>query len=377
MSQSPVNLANPYATVLVETTLGQLCGTKQLFWHRYTILKLLGRGGFGVTFLARDCKLPGRPLCVIKQLCPKVKDPAALEKARHRFEQEAKTLSRLGGHAQIPQLLNYFEVSGEFYLIQEYVPGLTLSQELRRLGPFSEDKIKEFLLEILPLLQYVHDRRVIHRDIKPANVLRCQMDGRLVLIDFGAVKERLAVSTEQSALRSLSTQFVGTVGFAPPEQLSLRPMYASDIYALGVTCLYLLSGKSPSDWHYEYLTGVIKWRESLYVSDYFGQVLDKMLRVSPRERYQSAKEVQRALELESHLESLKPCLSNQPLTLPLAPPAIPSYQKEYISPGGQTALAIRAWQLRLQAKQEKQKLLKAGFTTLLPSTTSRPQPSKG
>ncbi len=377
MSQSPVNLSHPHAAVLIETTLGQLCGTKQLFRDRYTILKLLGRGGFGVTFLARDCKLPGRPLGVIKQLCPKVKDPTALDKARHRFKQEAKTLSRLGSHAQIPQLLDYFEIDGEFYLIQEYVPGMTLSQELRRLGPFPEAKVKRFLLEILPLLQYVHDRRVIHRDIKPANILRCQIDQRLVLIDFGAVKERLVVSTEQSAMRSLSTQFVGTVGFAPPEQLSLRPMYASDIYALGVTCLYLLSGKSPADLQYEYLTGVIKWREALYVSDYFGQILDKMLRVSPRERYQSAQEVQRALELESHLESLQPCLSSQPLPLPVPPPLIPSYQKEYVSPGLQTAVAIRAWQARVQAKREKQKLLKAGFTTLLPATTGRPKPSQG
>jgi serine/threonine protein kinase len=377
MSQSPVNLSHPHATVLVETTLGQLCGTKLLFRERYTILKLLGRGGFGVTFLARDCRLPGRPLCVIKQLCPKVKDPAALDKARHRFKQEAKTLSRLGCHAQIPQLLDYFETNGEFYLVQEYVPGLTLSQELRRSGPFSEVKAKQFLLEILPLLQYVHDQRVIHRDIKPANILRCQVDGRLVLIDFGAVKERLVVSTEHSAMRSLSTQFVGTVGFAPPEQLSLRPMYASDIYALGVTCLYLLSGKSPADLQYEYLTGVIKWRETLYVSEYFGQVLDKMLRVSPRDRYQSAKEVQRALELESHLDSLKPCLSSQPLTLPTPLPQIPSYQREYISPGVQTALAIREWQSRLQAKREKQKLLKAGFTTLLPAMAGRPKPAKG
>jgi serine/threonine protein kinase len=376
MSQSPVNLVNPHASILDETMLGQLCGTKKFFRDRYSILKLLGRGGFGVTFLARDCQLPGRPLCVIKQLCPKVKERAALEKARCRFKQEAKTLSRLGSHAQIPQLLDYFEINGEFYLIQEYVPGLTLSQELRRSGPFPEIKVKQLLLEILPLLQYVHDCRVIHRDIKPANILRCQIDGRIVLIDFGAVKERLVVASDHSAMRSVSTQFVGTVGFAPPEQLSLRPMYASDIYALGVTCLYLLSGKSPNDLQYEYLTGIIKWRETVYVSDYFGQVLDKMLRVSPRERYQSAQEVLRALELESHLETLKPCLSNQPLTLPTPVPPIPSYQKEYISPGVQTALAIREWQSRLQAKREKQKLLKAGFT-MLPSAIGRAKPIKG
>ena len=349
MDCSPTDLANFRSGILDQTYLGQICGSKQLFRDRYEIRKLLGRGGFGVTFLARDRKLPSSPLCVIKQLCPKVQDQAALQKARQRFEQEAKALGRLGSHSQIPQLLNYFEAEGEFYLVQEYIRGSTLNKELRQSGVFSEEKVRKFLRELLPLLRYVHKNRVIHRDIKPPNILRCEDDGRLVLIDFGAVKERISTA-DHSSIRT-STQFVGTIGFAPPEQLSLRPVYASDIYAVGVTCLYLLTGKAPIEFEYEPTTGDIKWRNCVQVSDHFGRVLDKMLRVSACDRYQSAEDVLRALELEPHLDYLLPCMSNQPLA---AAPSQPSSSREFVSPLVRTAIAIREWQVRLQERREAQ-----------------------
>ena len=349
MDCSPTNLANFRSGILDQTYLGQICGSKQLFRDRYEIRKLLGRGGFGVTFLARDRKLPSSPLCVIKQLCPKVQDQVALQKARQRFEQEAKALGRLGSHSQIPQLLNYFETGGEFYLVQEYIRGSTLNKELRQSGVFSEQKVKEFLQEFLPLLRYVHKNRVIHRDIKPPNLLRCEEGGRLVLIDFGAIKERIS-TVEQSSIRT-STQFVGTIGFAPPEQLSLRPVYASDIYAVGVTCLYLLTGKAPIEFDYESTTGDIKWRNWVQVSEHFGRVLDKMLRVSPCDRYQSAEDVLQALELEPYLDYLLPCMSNQPLATTLT---APSHSREFVSPLVRTAIAIREWQSRLQARRDAQ-----------------------
>ena len=348
MDCSPTDLANFRSDILDQTYLGQICGSKQLFGERYEIRKLLGRGGFGVTFLARDRGLPSSPLCVIKQLCPKVQDAAALQKARERFEQEAKALARLGSHSQIPQLLNYFETSGEFYLVQEYVHSHTLNKEVRQSGVFSEEKVKAFLREFLPLLRYVHKNRVIHRDIKPPNLLRCKDDGRLVLIDFGAVKERIA-AIEHSSIRP-STQFVGTIGFAPPEQLSLRPIYASDIYAVGVTCLFLLTGKAPIEFDYKPTTGEIEWRDLVQVGDYFGRVLDKMLRVSACDRFQSAEAVLRALELEPYLEGLLPCLSHQPLASPIAP----SQSREFVSPLKRTAIAIREWQARLQERRETQ-----------------------
>ena len=146
---------------------------------------------------------------------------------------------------KFPMLLDYFQGNGEFYLVQEYVQGYTLAREVRQNGPKSEAAVKQFLQELLPVLQYLHQNHVIHRDIKPQNLLRCEDDRRIVLIDFGAVKEKLVDACENSLNKPTTTNFVGTVGFAPPEQFSLRPVYASDIYAVGVTCLYLLTGKAP------------------------------------------------------------------------------------------------------------------------------------
>lgn len=351
MNGSLADLSNFRSKSLHQSPLGQLCGSRQRFRDRYEILKILGRGGFGVTFLARDVGLPGQPLCVIKQLCPKVSDPTALQRARKRFEQEAKTLSRLGNHAQIPMLLDYFEAEGEFYLVQEYVRGYTLAREVRRSGALSEAVVKQFLREILPLLQYVHDNRVIHRDIKPPNLIRCKDDGRLVLIDFGAVKEQIA-QVDDSGFKYPTTQFVGTVGFAPPEQLATRPVYASDIYAIGVTCLYLLSGKSPLEFDYEFISGEVRWQEHVQVSEHFGKVLSKMLKISPQERYQSAKEVLRALELEPHFDHLVHCMNVRPrpfLESKLAPEEV--HSAEYTPPLVQKAIAIRNWRNKMKARQ--------------------------
>ncbi len=351
MNRPPASFSNFRSDVLHNTYLGQICGSQQLFRDRYEIHKILGRGGFGVTFLACDRRLPGQPWCVIKQLCPKVQDPASLKKARQRFEQEAKTLSKLGCHSQIPQLLDYFEMNGEFYLVQEYIRGITLNKEVRRSGLFSEAEVKDFLVEFLPLLHYVHKNRVIHRDIKPPNLLRCEDDGRLVLIDFGAVKERI-IGIEQSSIRA-STQFVGTVGFAPPEQLSMRPLFASDVYALGMTCLYLLTGKAPLEFEYEFTTGEVKWRDLVRVSDHFAKILDKMMRISPRDRYQSAQEVLRSIELEPYLDHLSPCMTNQPRSSSGLSSTV-SGSQGYIPPLIRTAIAIREWQERLQARRELQ-----------------------
>lgn len=355
MDSSLADLTNLRENNLRQTLLGQLCGTGQRFRDRYEILKILGRGGFGVTFLARDLVLPGEPLCVIKQLCPKVNDPAALQRARQRFQQEAKTLAKLGSHAQIPMLLDYFELDGEFYLVQEFIRGVTLSKEVRRSGPFSEEKVKEFLREMLPLLQYIHDRQVIHRDIKPPNIIRCKDDGRLVLIDFGAVKEKIGQAGEASARHS-TTQFVGTVGFAPPEQLASRPVYASDIYAVGITCLYLLSGKSPLEFDYEFASGEVRWRDQVVVSDSLAVVLTKMLKVSPKDRFQSASQVLKILGLEPHFNQLVDCM-NDVRSRPVSKAdlqVVPFDSSGYIPPIVRQALEIREWRAKLKARQARQ-----------------------
>ncbi len=284
----------------------QSCGNALLMQGRYRVLQGLGQGGFGATYLARNEELPGQPNCVLKQLRPTTNAPQVIAMARDLFQREAQTLARIGNHPQIPRLLDYFEANEEFFLVQEYVSGSTLQQEVKKNGPFSEAGVKQFLSEVLPVLDYLHQHQVIHRDLKPANLIRRAHDRKLVLIDFGAVKNHVASiveasSSEQTAFTSYA---IGTPGFAPPEQMAMRPVFSSDIYALGVTCVYLLAGKSPKDLAYDASTGELMWRRNVHVSDHFAEVLEKMLEVSVRHRYQDATAVLQALNMQPYLESL-------------------------------------------------------------------------
>ncbi|PHM11408.1 serine/threonine-protein kinase, partial [Nostoc sp. 'Peltigera malacea cyanobiont' DB3992] len=290
---------------LVYSQRCQSCGSQLLLRDRYQVIKPLGQGGFGATFLANDQGLPGEPSCVIKQLRPSGSAPHVLQMARELFEREAKTLGKIGNHPQVPRLLDYFEDHEQFYLVQEYISGDTLQEEVKLNGILSETGVKQFLSETLPLLQYIHEQKVIHRDIKPANLIRRTQDARMVLIDFGAVKDQVSqAATSQSGQTVLTAYAIGTPGFAPPEQMAMRPVYASDIYALGVTCIYLLTSKTPKDLDYNPNTGEMMWEQLVHVSDHLGNVLRKMLEVSVRNRYQSAAEVLRALEIEPYLDSL-------------------------------------------------------------------------
>lgn len=330
--------------------LKQLCEAGQLFRDRYEVVRILGRGGFGITHLARDKMLPGSPFCVIKQLFPKVNNPVALERAKQRFRREARILGRLGSHSQLPMLLDYFTFKGEFYLVQEYIHGETLSKEIRKHGAQGEPKVKQFLKEIIPVVQYIHHNRVIHRDIKPPNIIRCRDDQRLVLIDFGAVRECLNHDDEpDSESPAPMTQFVGTMGFAPPEQLALRPSYASDIYALGVTCLYLLTGKSPMEFDVDPETHELRWQQSVNISAHFFKVLSKMLSTDLEDRYSRLEEVDRAMALEPYYSALEPCLNTvqkapeDDLDEPLDP-------NGYTTPVQRKAAAIRKWRHRRKDK---------------------------
>ncbi len=274
------------------------CGAKLTLNGRYQVLQALGQGGFGATFLGRDRGLPGNPICVLKQLRPAATSSQVINMARELFFREATTLGKIGDHPQVPRLLDYFEENPHFYLVQEYVEGATLKQEVKRDGIFSEEKVKQVLYELLPLLKYLHDHEVIHRDIKPANILRRQIDNRLILIDFGAVKDRVTQTTiaageQESAFTSFA---IGTPGFAPPEQMAMRPVYGSDIYALGVTCLFLLSGQSPKKMGYDSNTGEIYWKDKVSISPLLQNVLSKMLEISVRDRFQTAEQVLNALK---------------------------------------------------------------------------------
>lgn len=359
-----LNPACPNPENLTHTEICQACGTKLLLHERYRILQALGHGGFGATFLAKDESLPGNPYCVIKQLRPAANSSHVLQMARDLFKREAKTLGKIGNHPQVPRLLDYFEANKEFFLVQEYISGSTLQQEVKRSGPFSEAGVKQFLSEVLPMLQYIHSQRVIHRDIKPANLIRRSQDKKLVLIDFGAVKDQVnpvrAGASEQTALTAYA---IGTPGYAPPEQMAMRPVYASDIYALGVTCVYLLTGKSPKDLDYDPATGEMLWEEHLHISEHFAGVLRKMLEVSVRHRYQAAGEILRALDLEPYLDSLAQSMvtkSNNPKAPLQQEPSFNSHSHTVdfgeatspSSPSARMAAAIRARQAKASASSE-------------------------
>ncbi|MDD1422741.1 serine/threonine-protein kinase [Dolichospermum sp. ST_sed1] len=305
---------NPASSQICEA-----CGSQLLLRERFRVVKPIGQGGFGATFLAVEENLPGNPPCVIKQLRPSSTTPYILKMARELFAREAETLGKIGNHPQIPRLLDYFEDSNQFYLVQEYVSGLTLQQEVKQNGVYSETGIRQFLSEIMPLLQYIHEQQVIHRDIKPANLIRRSQDARLVLIDFGAVKNKVSqVTNNESEQSALTAYAIGTPGFAPPEQMAMRPVYASDIYAVGVTCIYLLTAKIPKDLEYNPTTGEMMWEHLVEVSDHLTTVLKKMLDVSVRNRYKIAQEVLTALEIEPYLDSLSQGLLSQPTGSALA-----------------------------------------------------------
>ncbi len=257
-----------------------------LLGGRYQISQVLAAGGFGRTCLAQDTQRPGNPSCVVKQLMPARRDTRFLEVARRLFNTEAEILEALGKYDQIPALLAYFEDHQEFYLVQEYISGQTLGEELPPVqGLQSESFVINMLKEILEILVFVHEHRVIHRDIKPTNIIRRNQDHRLVLIDFGAVKLMQPLTSEQT---ELATVAIGTRGYAPPEQMAGHPRLSSDIYALGMMGIQAITGILPQELHPDSETGNIIWRETTPVSEELAMILDKMVRYHFSDRYQSS-----------------------------------------------------------------------------------------
>lgn len=253
---------------------------------RYKISKTLGAGGFGRTYLAQDTQRPGNPICVVKKLMPARQDMRFLQVARRLFNSEAEILESLGKHHQIPELLAYFEDDQEFYLVQEYIEGHTLNEELPPGQKVqNESFVMEMFKQVLEVLGFVHQHRVIHRDIKPTNIIRCAKDNRLVLIDFGAVKLMQPPNIEQT---ELATVAIGTRGYAPPEQFAGHPRLCSDIYALGMIGIQALTGISPQELHPDPETGNVMWRQTAPVSKELAAILDKMVCYHFSDRYQSA-----------------------------------------------------------------------------------------
>ena len=290
------------------------CGMPLILRDRYLPIKLLATGGFGTAFLAIDRDTPRMRQCVVKQFQPSGNlTEDALEKARILFTQEAGVLEEIGNeHQQIPKLFAFFTITVPnlkinkseqfFYLVQEYISGQTLEEELVEQGNFSELKILKILREILPVLQFIHDKGIIHRDIKPSNIMR-HCDGRLFLLDFGAVKLIANTSSSSTGIYSL--------GFAPPEQMQGSQVFPStDLYALAVTLITLLTDKEANKLFDAY-TNQWQWRSQISINPRLADILDKMLLPAANQRFQSSQEV---------LEALFPAPSAQTVLPPTQPP---------------------------------------------------------
>ena len=267
----------------------------QLLDGRYQVLQILGGGGFGQTYIAQDTHRPGFPKCVVKHLKPVTRSPEFLETARRLFTSEAETLEQLGYHDQIPRLLAYFEDNQEFFLVQEFIEGHTLKAELFPNQRWTEDRVIQLLQQVLGILQFIHSHNVIHRDIKPDNIIRRQQDGKLVLIDFGAVKQ---VQTQLLTIagHTGATIIIGTPGYMSTEQGQGKPRPNSDIYSLGIIGIQSLTGLHPINFEEDPNTGEISWQHQANVSSELASVLSKMVLHHFKQRYQSAAEVLEVLK---------------------------------------------------------------------------------
>ena len=270
----------------------------QILDGRYRVIQSLGAGGFGHTYIAENTRIPGNPKCVVKQLKPASNDPNTFAIAKRLFHSEAETLAKVGNYNQIPTIVDFFDENQEFYLVQEYVEGHTLATELIPGKKLSEAYVIALLENILPILEFIHQQNpiVIHRDIKPANIIRRKQDGKLVLIDFGAVKEVQAIATTAQTQQSLASVAIGTPGYMPTEQGRGKPRPNSDIYALGMIAIQALTGLSPDNLEEDSQTGEMVWQHQASVSPGLAEVLTKMTRYHFKDRYQSTTEVISALQ---------------------------------------------------------------------------------
>jgi eukaryotic-like serine/threonine-protein kinase len=267
--------------------------TGKTLQRRYYLTAALGQGAFGHTYKAQDLAYRTNPLCVVKHLKPDTLDPRVLKLARDFFVKEADTLEKLGRYSnQIPSLLDRFEEGGEFFIVQEWIDGEPLSKELTVGNKLTEQETIEILKQILEPLVFCHGERVIHRDIKPDNIMRRRSDGKIVLIDFGAVKQ-LAKTTLLTTLQS--TVAIGTPGFMPDEQYLGRPSFASDVYAVGAIGVLAMTGVYPHNMDIDKLTQEMRWRDKVSATDPFAAVLNQMIKPLVAERYGNASEALNAL----------------------------------------------------------------------------------
>ena len=318
----------------------QSCGEPLLLQNRYRPIQLLGEGGFAKTYLAVDEHIPSKPPCAIKQFMFSDRQVHHYQKAAQLFRQEAVRLEQLGKHPQIPQLYAHFQQNKQLFLVEEYIAGKTLAQELEQNGIFHETQIWELLRGLLPVLKYIHDHQIVHRDIKPENILRRfpltleadlssiepmesiisrnlisnlslssvsvssppvrRPENQWVLIDFGVAK-----LLSDTVIGKPGT-VVGSPEFMAPEQTRGKAFAASDLYGLGASCLYLLTGVSP--WQlYDEEKQCWVWRELIAsqhrVSERLGTILDRLVALSLEQRYESADQVLEAINTPKKMSS--------------------------------------------------------------------------
>lgn len=275
-------------------TICTSCGSPLLIGERYAIVQLLGEGGVSRTFLGVDENSPNQQRCIIKQYIPAIPSPKASlnpselpETATEIFYRDAQKRLDLGPHPHINQLLAYLEQDGHLYLVQEYIEGNNLLEELEWQGAFSEEKIKQLLQQLLPTLQFIHEQQVIHGDINAENIRRRQ-NGDLVLIDFGISQELAKAGLTRTGSTQLEQRY------ASLEQIRGGKTYpTSDLYSLGVACIKLFCGVKLEQL-YDPDSGKWQWRQhprSSSISSGLANILDRLLKDSIKERYQTASEV--------------------------------------------------------------------------------------
>lgn len=286
----------------------------QILRNRYKIIRPLKSGSFGTTYLAEDLDLPNHPLCVVKNL-RQGQDPIDLEIIIGLFDKEAEALYRLGNeHNQIPKLFAHFQENGQFYLVQEYIDGHDLSQEIFSGNKLSEAKVIELLKEILEVLTIIHNKNIIHRDIKPQNLMRRKSDAKLVLIDFGTVKEISGLTINPQGQTEASIM-IGTNGYMPGEQKHGYPKLCSDVYAVGMLGIYALTGVRPEELPKDAKTIEITWQHMAFVSPFLANILNKMVRYNFNERFPTASQALEALTTSKSTYTPSPSLPSSSSTL--------------------------------------------------------------
>jgi serine/threonine protein kinase, bacterial len=308
--------------------------TIHLLNDRYQVIRTLGAGGFGETYLAEDTYMPSKRYCVVKQLRAIHNNPQIYQLVQERFQREAAILEELGGaNDQIPALYAYFSSNGQFYLVQEWVEGDTLTGKVQKQGLFSESAVQELFLNLLPVLDYVHSKHIVHRDIKPDNIIVRDRDGKPVLIDFGAIRESMGTVVNSQG-NPTSSIVIGTPGYMPSEQAAGRPVFSSDLYSLGMTVIYLLTGKQGQQLETDSQTGEIVWRQyASHISPIMAGVIDKAIAYHPRDRYPTARAMLDALQsIANPIPPTQPFLTQPTVVSAPAPQTVPV--KPQLTPQG-------------------------------------------